>query len=259
MIDAHAHLQDPRCLGDVEAILARARAAGVTQVVVCGTRPEDWDAVMDLARRFPEVIPMLGLHPWYVATAPRDWARDLTRRLELSQAGVGECGLDHALPDHDPEAQAEALRVQLQLARRLDRPVALHGRKAWGALVGLLAREGLPTRGGLVHAFSGSPEVARACVALGLHLSFGGGATRPGRAQRALLATPLDRLLLETDSPDQLPRHLPALAAWPHMEPAGLGELAEVLGPRLGLAPPLLHETCARNALALFQPYSQGS
>lgn len=208
LFDAHCHLQDPRFEGDLGGVLARAAASGVRHMVCCGTREADWGAVLALSDCHASVAPMLGLHPWQVSEAQPGWGLRLRELAKDSRVGIGECGLDFVMEGCDREAQESAFRLQLRLARELDRPVAMHCRKAWERLIQVLREEGLPVAGGMVHAYSGSAETARELQALGCYLSFGGSITRPGntRSPKALAAVEPHRLLIESDAPD-LPPH----------------------------------------------------
>lgn len=223
LFDAHCHLQDDRFGGELEAVLRRASEAGVSRMVCCGTREADWDRVLELARGHAEILPMAGLHPWHVDTAAPGWVARLEAAFDAG-AGAGECGLDFSDGRPPRELQESALRIQLALAIRRDLPVSLHCVKAPERLAAILRETGLPAAGGLVHAFSGAPEVALEFQALGLHLSFGRALTLPGaaRARASLAAVREDRILFETDSPD-LP---PAGVAGPN-EPANLRLVAE--------------------------------
>lgn len=185
-------------------MIRRAKAVGVDHLVCCGTEPADWTRVLHLAKRFPQVIPMIGLHPWRAAAAPSGWLVLLKQLARAHRVGIGECGLDFAIPG-DRAAQEETFRQHLRLARELDRPVALHCVKAWERFVAVLREEGLPGAGGLVHSYSGSTEMAVILQDLGLHLSFSGSVVRPGNRKAPLILPVVrpDRLLLESDSPDQ--------------------------------------------------------
>lgn len=223
LFDAHAHLQDPRLGEGVAGLMVRAAEAGVRHVVCCGTAPDDWDRVLGLAASHPPLIPMLGLHPWKVAEAPHGWAEQLEVLATRHPVALGECGLDFG-QEGERGAQEAALRFQLRLAKRLDRPVALHCVKAHGRLAELLREEGLPAAGGLIHAYSGSAEMARVFQDLGLHLSFAAGIARPGnrKASAVVRAVRPDRLLVESDTPDQ------GLGGRPS-EPAQVGDTLQVL------------------------------
>jgi len=187
--DAHCHLP-----------LRESTWSGQVQVV-CGTALADWAALLEAAATRKGVLPMLGLHPWQAAAAPTQWASHLEALLRQHRAGVGECGLDFSLRGVDRSAQEDAFRRQLRLAQALHRPVAIHAVRAWGRLIEVLQEEGVPPAGALVHAFGGSPEMARRLQAMGLHLSFSGDLLKPGREAlgATLRAVAQDRLLLESD------------------------------------------------------------
>jgi TatD DNase family protein len=253
LTDTHCHLQDPRLAADLPAVLDRARAAGVATFVCCATSEADWEAVLALAAGQAGILPFLGLHPWHVEAARAGWEDRLGAALEASGAGVGECGLDFALEAFDRTAQEAAFRSQLRLARDLDRPLSVHCRRAWERLEALTREEGLPPSGGVIHAFSGSAETARVLQALGFHLGFGCSLTNPEarRAREAVLGVALDRLLLETDSPDLGPRHLPGWADRPN-EPANLVRVLEAAAALRGEAPEGLAAQVQANAIQVF-------
>ena len=201
--DTHCHLQDPRCAGRVTEVLERARAAGVERLVCCATREADWDRVLDLAAGHPAVLPMLGLHPWFLDDAAPGWEARLETRLASARAGIGECGLDFAPGRPDRQVQEAVFETHLRLARARDLPLSIHCVRAWALLLEVLKRTGIPAAGAVVHAYSGSAETAAELQALGLHLSFAPFTLRPGarRALLALAAVAGDRLLFETDMP----------------------------------------------------------
>lgn len=226
LFDAHCHLQALASDGAGLAI-GRARASGVARMACCATGEEDWAAVQALAEAHSEVVPLFGLHPWKASGARPGWEARLGDLLAGSPAGLGECGLDFSRRPADREAQVAALRLQLRLASRLNRPVALHCVRAWGPLLALLREEGVPSSGALVHAFSGSAETARELQDLGLFLSF----SRPGHA---LGAVGEEHLLVESDGdPSELPRRVADLAATRGVSADALGEATRRNGERL--------------------------
>lgn len=229
IVDAHAHLQDPRLGKDLAGVMARARIVGVCAVAVCGTREADWQEVLDLAREDSGIVPMLGLHPWYVKQALPAWERRLGDALGRSGAGLGECGLDFAVEDGDPTAQESAFRAQVRLARELDRPLSIHCRKAWERLLSIVREEGLPESGAMIHSFSGSAEMVSELQKLGFHLSFSCSITNPTnrKAAKVLPTVRPDRLLLESDAPDLPPRHLEGWDPDAPNEPANVRLVAE--------------------------------
>ncbi len=200
--DAHSHLPH------------REAPAPDHPLVVCGTRESDWNAVLTHAATRARVIPMLGLHPWFVAEAAPEWGTRLETLLRTHPAGVGECGLDFSRKDADRAAQELALRSQLRLAHTLHRPVAMHIVGAWGRLTDLLREEGVPRAGAMVHAYAGSPETARSLQGMGLFLSFSGDLLKTGRpkVREALQAVASSHLLLETDGAAELTRILEVAA-----------------------------------------------
>ena len=246
MIDAHCHLQDPGFDGRIPEVLGRARDAGVTHWVCCGTREADWDRVLELARdHAPAVVPMLGLHPWYADSAEPGWLARLEGRLAGARAGLGECGLDFSPGRPGRRAQEAVFLAQLELAIDLEVPLTIHCVGAWGALATLLRAHGLPKTGGVLHAFSGSREVARELQDLGLHLSFSGAITRPGarRGPAALASVDAERLLLETDAP---------FGPGPGWEPAALDQVLRAAAELRGTTPASLQALVRDNAFTLF-------
>jgi len=233
LVDAHCHLDSDRLDAPVEAIVEEARRGGVTALVMAGVDPEGWRAQAALARRFPGIaLPVYGLHPWVAAELAPNALDDalaallVAARDEPRPVALGETGLDAYTPTRKARlhAQEASLRGHLDLCRRLDLPVVLHLLKAHEPALRVLREVGVPPAGGMVHSFSGSAELARAYVALGLHVSFSGSLTWPQsrRLRAAAAAVPLDRVLIETDSPDQTPHphrgtpnrpgHLPLVA-----------------------------------------------
>ncbi len=211
LFDAHCHLQDDRIAGVLNAVLGRARGNGVISMMCCGCREDDWERVRALSAT-EGIMVSFGLHPWYVMQRTAAWADALqTYLLAVPAAGVGEIGLDNAIDKTDRVAQEEAFIRQLRLARRLGRPVSIHCRRAFGRLVELLEEEGGVERGGLIHSYSGPPELVPVFERLGLFLSFSATITqsRNKRARTAIAAVSARRLLIETDSPDRPPAGIP--------------------------------------------------
>lgn len=252
--DTHTHLHDARYGADVDAVIARAQAAGVRRMVVCGTEEADWPAVLALARQHACVVPLLGLHPWFVYRADARWLANLSQRVDEEAVGIGECGLDFAIEDFDASAQEAAFRAQLQLARETGRPVSIHCRKAWERLLAILGEVGLPRSGAVVHAFSGSAETARALQRLGLHISFSCALANPAnkRAAKAVAAVALDHLLFETDSPDIPPRHLPEYRDGRLNEPANIRLPIEAAARLTGGDSLLIAQHAFDNAVRIF-------
>lgn len=210
LYDTHCHLQASVFDRDREAVIDRAAAAGVAALVCCATAPDDWEAVLDLTKqtRLP-VVPALGVHPWYLPPGPvESWLFRLEDLLnQHPRAWVGEIGIDRTAGPA-LEVQEVALVPQLELACRLGRVASLHCRKTWDRLAFLLRRRSNRSVPVVVHSFSGSFEVARDLMDENAYFSFSGSLTNPRNARlpRVLAALPPDRVLIETDSPDIVPR-----------------------------------------------------
>jgi TatD DNase family protein len=206
LVDAHLHLQEEILEGFVPDVLAVARSEGVGLFVSNGTHTGDWEATLAIAREHPDVVPCFGLHPWFIAEQPDDWPDRLESYLTAVPSGVGETGLGGAC-GVPMEEQVRALRLHLDLAKRLGRPLMLHCIRAVGRLLEVLRSDGPPEAGFLLHAYAGSAESVPDFARLGGWFSFGGGSLHEGRrrAHLAVSAVPLDRLLVETDAPALLP------------------------------------------------------
>lgn len=254
MIDAHVHLCDPRFTA-VDEVLERARKTGVEQMVMAGAAPADWRRQAVLARTYPGLSMSFGVHPWNATE--RSTVEEALEALRLAMdgpdppVGIGETGLDRSGP-HRAHLKVQRLSLIAHLDQALERdlPVILHVVQAHGMMLELLrARPAVPR--GMVHAFDGSIEVARAYEALGLHLSIGGRVCAPAarRLHRSAAVIDPQRLLVETDAPDQVPNGVSATLNEPAFLPHILDRLATL---RQESAEELAAQTAA-NARALFR------
>jgi TatD DNase family protein len=228
LTDTHCHLNDPAFDGRVADVLARANAAGVGQVIVPGWDEASSRRALALADEFPAILPAVGLHPWMVtANADLGWVRALSADPRV--AAIGEIGLDGEV-EVPLNMQVPVFRAQLALARERNLPALIHCRKAWEPLLACLAE--YPGVRGVLHAYNGSVEILRACLAMGLYVAFGGGVTRPNnrRAHQAAAAAPADRLLLETDAPSIGLEGVPPADVEPRHITQVLARLAELRG-----------------------------
>ncbi|MFM7245223.1 MAG: TatD family hydrolase [Planctomycetaceae bacterium] len=212
LYDSHCHLDPMRFGAELGDVLARARAAGVTRMTVIGTRAADSEAAADLAAREPGVVAAAGVHPNDVAEAePGEWDR-IVKLVESGRvAAVGETGLDWYRTTAPPDLQREWFARHLDLARRSSLPVVIHTRESIRDTLDML-REAV-ARGPLqpiLHSFTGSAAEAAEAIDLGCHLGFAGMVTfRSSTGLREVAAAiPLDRLLIETDSPFLSPEPL---------------------------------------------------
>lgn len=210
LYDAHNHLQDERLAPYLGSALAEAALEHVVRMVVNGSCEQDWPAVLELARRHPQVLPSFGYHPWYVRECSGTWRETLVRFLDEVPSAIGEIGLDRWVKDHDLALQEEVFIWQLRLAAERNLPVSIHCLQAWGRLLELLRTSPRPACGFLLHSFGGPQEMIGPLADLGAYFSLPGYFAHPRkeRQREAFRHVPPDRLLLETDSPDQsLPEH----------------------------------------------------
>jgi TatD DNase family protein len=205
LIDSHIHLQTEVFDSDREEVIQRAVQAGVNAFICNGSSPDDWQKVLNLAKTDKRIIPFIGLHPWHVKKHKEtDWLKSLQGILERTPCGVGEIGLDRWIKDVDIDVQIQAFREQLHLAQDLNRPVTIHCLRAWGLLLEELRRVAPLSSGFIVHAFGGSKDMVRPLTDMGAYFSFAANVLDPTKkhCQESLLKVPIDRLLIETDSPD---------------------------------------------------------
>jgi len=198
LIDSHCHLYDTRGAG-LDDVIAAARAAGVVQMVNVGCDAATTAAAIEIAAAHDGIFATAGLHPH---EAIHGIETILPFLDDPNVIAIGEAGLDHHYDFSPPEAQRTAFAAQIQLAHERDLPLVIHTREAWDETFDILAAEGMPTRT-IFHCFSGGPVEARRCLDLGAYLSFSGIVTFKTAVdlQAAALLCPLDRRLVETDSP----------------------------------------------------------
>ncbi len=252
LFDSHNHIQDNRLFLDLDAVMARAHANGVVAMGVKGCCEDDWPRVIQIFETYDGVYPSFGIHPWFIRNCSSDWLQLLENLLlKYPQAGVGEIGIDHAIDERDDAAQESVFLAQLELARRLERPVSIHCRRAWGRLIELLDQFGELPRGMLIHCFGGSAEVAQELLKCGAYISFSGSITRPNnkKAGPAIRAVPDDRILIETDAPDILPHGLESKLN----EPANLRHVLAQAAELRGVSEESLAALTFTNAKRFFQ------
>ncbi|HPD15472.1 MAG TPA: TatD family hydrolase [Planctomycetota bacterium] len=250
LIDSHAHLDAWQTRGEAEAVLARACEAGVAAVVDVGADEATSRLAIELAGRHPRVFATVGGHPHDAAAyTEATWAE--WRRLAASPrvVAVGECGLDYFRDLSPRDVQRRVFARHLALAKELALPVVIHCRDAYANCLDIVSAElGAPARG-VMHCFLGDAATARRALDLGLHLGLGGSLTFPREeALRQVVAgLPLDRLVVETDSPYLTPRPLRG-----RNEPAHVRLVAERLAAVLGRPLDAVAAATTANARALF-------
>jgi TatD DNase family protein len=253
LIDTHAHLDDERFAADRPAVLERAVAAGVSRIITIATTAATSRVCVDLAARHAPLFATVGIQPNHVAeAAPNDWDEVVGLAGAAKVVALGETGLDRYW-DYTPFPQQEDYFARhLELARLHKLPVVIHCRDAEADVVRMLRadfdRHG-PVRG-VMHSFTGDLTTARDCLAMGLFISFAGMVTYKNAQPLRDVAkeVPLDRLLVETDSPYLAP--VPVRGQ--RNEPAFVAHTAALLAQVCGVAPAVIAEHTTRNARALF-------
>ena len=278
--DAHNHLQDERFGGRQAELLADCARVGVTAMVVNGACEQDWPQVLALAKTWtgelrttedstgtasriacPAILPSFGYHPWYVHERTQDWLRNLTSLLDQVPSTIGEIGLDRWKTDLSYDGQEEVFVAQLQLAAERNLPASIHCLQAWGRLFELLKAGPRPARGFLLHSYGGPKEMVKPFADLGAYFSLPGyyAHARKERQRETFKHVPPERLLIETDAPDQqlpptnnlFPITEPSTGQ-PLNHPANLGGVYQFAAELFGESLEALAERVEENFLRLF-------
>lgn len=249
LVDTHCHLD---MLEDPDGALARARDAGVTRVVTIGVDEATNESAVALAEAHDDVWATVGLHP-HDARLRTDAL--MARLAQLARAprvvGVGEAGLDYHYDNSPREQQQAVFAEQIRLAHEIGAALVIHTREAWDDTFAILDAEGWPPRT-VFHCFSGGPAEAARCVEQGAVLSFAGVVTfrNADELREAARATPLDRIVVETDAP--------FLAPMPHRgkrnEPAYVRYTAQRIADEKGVSLEEVARATTENATRLFWP-----
>jgi TatD DNase family protein len=253
LIDSHCHLETKDFPVAAE-VIARAKEAGVVHAVVVGLmqKPGDFGNALEAARQHPDFLtPTIGVHPHDAAAATQEDWDTLARLAALPEVkAVGETGLDYYY-DHSPrDVQAQKFRFQCQLAKQLKKPIVIHVRDAHEECFEILKSEGMNE--GMIHCFTGDLPAARRYLDLGFFLSISGVVTykKTEPLQEAVKFAPLERLMVETDSPYLSP--IPYRGKWPN-EPMRVGETAKKVAELHGRDPEETALICARNTISLLK------
>ena len=252
LVDSHCHL-DFEDLGDINAVMDRARAAGVGICLSISTEMKTFPAVRAVAERYPDVWCSVGVHPHEAEKEPlADAAPLLAEAGHAKVVGIGETGLDYYYEHAPRAAQQENFRIHIAAGRQMGLPVIVHTRDADDDTIAILEDEmGKGAFTGLIHCFTGTQRLADAALALGLSISVSGIATfKNTQALRDVIkSVPLDRLLVETDAPFLAPMPLRGKTN----EPAFVVHTASMLAELKGVSESELAAITTANFLRLFR------
>ncbi|MFN8375239.1 MAG: TatD family hydrolase [Anaerolineae bacterium] len=209
LVDTHCHINFHQYDEDREAVLTRAADAGVTRIIIPAIDVETSTQIVHMSAQYPNLYATVGVHPNDVANVDETTIAQLAELAQSSVAAVGEIGLDYYWNKFPRETQIAAFEAQLSLAAKLQLPVIIHNRDASEDTMAVLEQwvrdlpPALKARPGVLHSFSGTPQIAERALDIGFYLGFTGPITfKKAEETRAIAAsTPLNRILVETDGP----------------------------------------------------------
>jgi len=249
-VDSHCHLDFPELAADVDGLLAAMREAKVTHALCISVDLADWERVHALARAHANLYATVGVHPDYPDTEEPTVERLVELAARPKVVAIGETGLDYYRLEGDLGWQRERFRTHVRAARAVRKPLVVHTRAAAQDTLAIMAEEGAREVGGVMHCFTETWEVAKAALDLGFHISFSGIVTFRNAAELHSIAqkVPLERMLIETDSP--------YLAPVPHRgkrnHPALVVHVAHEIARLRGLAVEDVARATSRNFFHLF-------
>jgi TatD DNase family protein len=251
-IDSHCHIDFPDFNGQIHAVLERMAMAEVSHALCVSVSLEAFPAILSLVESHANLYASVGVHPDHDDAAEPDVATLATLAVLPKVVAIGETGLDYYRQDRAMvDWQRERFRVHIRAARQAGKPLIIHTRNAASDTLSIMREEGAGEAGGVMHCFTESWEVAEAALDLGFYISFSGILTFRSAADLREVArrTPLDRLLIETDSP--------YLAPVPHRgrrnEPAYVRHVAEQVGELKGLSATEVGRATSKNFSRLFR------
>ena len=252
LFDSHCHVDEPKFDGDRDAVHLRMREAGVTRYAVIGSDMASSRHAADYAATHEGCYAAVGIHP-HEASGYQEGDLDLLAQWvkEEKVVAIGEIGLDYYY-DHSPrDVQREVCERQMELAYRLDMPVVYHVRDAHQDMIDLMKKHRDRLSGGIIHCFSGSWEIAKEYLKMGYFISFAGPVTfkKAPKLQEAAINMPLDRLLIETDSPYLAPEPVRGR----RNEPTNVRHVAEKIAALRGMPLEELAAITTENAMKVYR------
>jgi TatD DNase family protein len=251
LFDTHVHLNAEQFNEDLQEVIDRAIADGVTNMVVVGFDEETIKKAIELAETYDFIHASVGWHPVdAIDMTPEhlEWLKELSSHPKV--VALGEMGLDYYWDKSPKEIQKEVFRKQIRLAKEVKLPIIIHNRDATADIVGILKEENAGEVGGIMHCYSGSVETALECIDMNFYISLGGPVTfkNAKKPKEVAEAIPLERLLVETDCPYLTPHPYRGK----RNEPAYVKLVAEEIAGLKGLTLEEVAEATAQNAKKLF-------
>ena len=257
LIDSHCHLDFPDFASELDAVVARARDAGLARLVTISTRVHGFSGVLAIAERFADVYCSVGTHPHYAHEELNVTLDDLVAHARRAKVvAIGEAGLDYHYDNSPRDAQERGFRTHIAAARATGLPLVIHSREADADTAQILEEEtGQGAFPLVLHCFTGGPDLARRAVALGGYVSFSGILTfKNSTTLRAIAAElPADRILVETDAPYLAPNPFRGK----RNEPAYVVETAKILAETRGVSFPQIAQQTSDNFFRLFSKVPQ--
>ena len=257
LVDSHCHLDFPDFADELDAVVARAEAAGIGRMVTISTRVREQQKLLAIAERFPNVYCSVGTHPHHADEEDGIPADELIALTQSSKVvALGEAGLDYFYEHGSRDAQARGFRTHIAAARATDLPLVIHTREADEDCGRIIEEEmGKGAFRAVLHCYTGGRELAMNAVALGLYIGFTGILTfKKSDALRALAAElPVDRILVETDAPYLAPGKFRGK----RNEPSYIVETAKVLADIRGVSLEEISRQTTENFYRLFSKVSR--
>ncbi len=251
LFDTHVHLNDKQFDEDLEEVIQRTKETGVSNMVVVGFDRPTIIRAMELVEKYDFIYAAVGWHPVDAVDMTDEdlnWIEDLASHPKI--VAIGEMGLDYHWDKSPKDIQKDVFRKQIKLAKKVKLPIIIHNREATADIVEILKEENAHEVGGIMHCFSGSPEIAKECLEMNFYISLGGPVTfkNAKKPKEVAAEIPLDRLLIETDCPYLAPHPFRGK----RNEPAYVKLVAEQIAEIKEITFEEVAEATTRNAKKLF-------
>lgn len=250
LVDVHCHLESSCFKDSLDQIISDAADAGIIKLITSSITIDQWEHSRSLAAKYDKVEFATGVHPWYADEKDLNVYTKLAESWDMGAIAIGEIGLDRKISTPDFDLQRAVFEEQMKFAVKKNMPVIIHCRGAFNELALSLRKTGMPEAGGIIHAFSGSVQIADEMMDLGLSFSMGGTLTYRNSRKRSEVLKKIypHNFLLETDSPD-----IPPVGTEKPNVPSNIILNLEAAGEILGIRAEEIAEKTTENALRIFR------